>query len=70
MGARDFAADLLDADELIREVLREFLAPPPILTVTKPPPKSFCTAPIPPPVLPFTTSLQFRLQAPSSIFRA
>jgi phage terminase large subunit GpA-like protein len=33
MGARDL--HLADADDLIRAVLREFLAPPPILTVTE-----------------------------------
>jgi phage terminase large subunit GpA-like protein len=32
MGARDL---LLDADELVAEILREYLAPPPLLTVTE-----------------------------------
>ena len=34
MGACDLAR-LLDADELVGEVLREFMAPPPLLTVTE-----------------------------------
>ncbi|MBK9362988.1 MAG: phage terminase large subunit family protein [Rubrivivax sp.] len=34
MGARDLELDLVNADDLVRAVFAEFLAPPPLITVT------------------------------------
>jgi phage terminase large subunit GpA-like protein len=34
MGARDLSTDLIDADQLLRGIIREYLAPPPVTTVT------------------------------------